>query len=82
MNDPIIDKLSKYIAATILKQPNRVIQPDQPLISSGMIDSFSLVDLALFIEDQFNVRIEDTELNSDHFDTLNELVRLINTRRT
>ena len=81
MSDTIISSLEKYIAAEILKQPNRAISPDEPLISSGMVDSFSLMDLALFVEDTFGVRIEDTELNADTFDTLNQLAALIAARK-
>jgi acyl carrier protein len=42
-----------------------------------LIDSFSLVDVALFVEDNFDVHIDDTELNADTFDTLNQLADLI-----
>lgn len=80
MTDTIISTLEKYIAAQILKQPNRSLKPDEPLISSGLIDSFSLMDLALFIEDTFGVRIEDTELNANTFDSLTQLAALIETR--
>ena len=73
-------KISDYLAAQILKQPGKTIGNDEALISSGLIDSFSLVDLSLFIEETFGVRIEDTELNVDTFDTLDELVKLINER--
>ena len=77
MMNEILLAIANYISNNILKQPLRKISPDEPLISSGLIDSFSLVDVALFVEDQFGVRIDDTELNADSFDTLNELVELI-----
>jgi len=80
MNE-IIQKLNAYIAKDILKQPRRVITPDEKLISSGLVDSFSLVDLGLFIEDTFGVRIEDTELNADTFDSLEQLAALIQSRQ-
>lgn len=80
-NDTVLVKLAEYIAAQILKQPQRQIDPDEPLISGGLIDSFSLVDLALFVEDNFGVHIDDTELNADTFDTLNQLADLIEARR-
>jgi acyl carrier protein len=76
-----ISELEKYIAAQILKQPNRKIASDEALISSGLIDSFSLMDLALFVEDNFGVRIEDTELNANTFDTLTQLASLIESRQ-
>ncbi len=81
MYDPMMGILQQYIASKILKQAGRQIAPDAPLISSGLIDSFSLVDLALFVEDTFGVRIEDTELNAQTFDSLQQLAVLIQSRR-
>ena len=77
-----ITKLSEFISGTILKQPNRTVDPTEPLISSGLIDSFNLMDLALFVEDTFGVRIEDTELNANTFDNLSQLGELIESRKT
>lgn len=81
MSDNVISKLSSFIASEILKQPGRELAPDSPLISSGLIDSFSLMDIALFVEDTFGVRIEDTELNAETFDTIQELADLIESRQ-
>ncbi len=77
----LVTKLSAFLANDILKQPGRVISPEEPLISSGLIDSFSLMDVALFVEDNFGVRIEDTELNADTFDNLTQLASLIESRQ-
>lgn len=74
--------LAKHIAEKIIKQPNRVITSDEPIISSGLIDSFSLMDLALYVEDTFGVRIDDTELNAATFDTLDQLANLIQSRKS
>jgi acyl carrier protein len=79
--DMIISKIENYIVTQILKQPGRKITADEKLISSGLIDSFSLMDLALFVEDTFGVRIEDTELNAQTFDNLTQLVSLIESRQ-
>ena len=81
MTDETISNLERFVVTQILKQPNRTIAADEPLISSGLIDSFSLMDLALHVEDTFGVRIEDTELNADTFDTLKQLSTLIESRK-
>lgn len=81
MNETMLDELSNYIAGHILKLPHRKITADEALISSGVIDSFNLVDLALYVEDNYGVLIDDTELNAQTFDTLEQLVALIETRR-
>lgn len=80
MTDTISQSISQFIAEKILKQPRRVIHEDEPLISSGLIDSFSLVDLALFIEYTYGVHIDDTELNASTFDNLQELTQMIRQR--
>lgn len=81
MSNDIVRKLADYIAAEILKQPGRTIDPNEPILTSGLIDSFHLVDLALFVEDNFGVHIDDTELNASTFDSLNQLAALIQARK-
>ena len=75
------EKIRRFIQVEILKDPDRQIAADEPLISSGLIDSFSLVDIALFVEQEFGVRIDDSELSAEVFDTLDELNALISTRK-
>jgi acyl carrier protein len=82
MEEELASKLESYIASKILKQPGRRIQKDESLISGGLIDSFNLVDLALFVEDNFGVHIDDSELNAQTFDSLDQLVNLIHSRRS
>jgi acyl carrier protein len=79
--DELVSTLAKYVAAEFLKQPDRAIGADEPLLSSGLIDSFHLVDLALFVEDNFGVHIDDSELNASTFDSLSQLAALIQSRK-
>ena len=81
MTNDISSQLAQFIVTEILKQPERTLAEDEALISSGLVDSFSLVDLALFVEDKFGVRMDDTELTADTFDTLAQLSDLIQQRR-
>jgi acyl carrier protein len=81
MTSDIEEKLSDYIRNQILKRPNYPLDGQDALISSGLIDSFHLVDLALFVEDTFGVKIDDTELNTNSFDTLSQLAELIRGRQ-
>jgi acyl carrier protein len=81
MSTEIKTKLSQYIAKEILKNPKRVIKDDEAIISSGMIDSFHLVDLSLFVENEFGVRIDDSELNKETFDSIDQLAALIESRK-
>ena len=80
MKDDIIAKLAAHISADILRDSRRVLTADEALISSGIIDSFNMVDLAVYAEDTFGVHLDDMELNVDHFDTLEQLAEMIASR--
>jgi acyl carrier protein len=80
LRDEILVELNRYITTQIMKRPDRTLNPNEPLISGGTIDSFSLVDLAMFVEQTWGVAIADTELNAQTFDSLNQLTALIETR--
>jgi acyl carrier protein len=81
MVNHIEETLIEYIRMNILKRPKFELGLDDPLISTGLIDSFHLVDMAVFVEEQFGVRIDDTELNADTFDSVAQLADMIKTRQ-
>ncbi len=81
MTQTLIITLAQKITQNILKEPNRILKQDEALLSNGLIDSFSLVDLALLVEDEFGVVIDDTELNPDSFDTLEQLAAFIQSKQ-
>ena len=49
MISEMITTIATFIATQVRKQPNRIISTDEALISKRLIDSFSLLDLALFV---------------------------------
>ena len=49
----------------------RDIEPDEPIFSSGLLDSFVLVDMVTFLEKKFGVLVPDEDLKVSNFDTLN-----------
>jgi acyl carrier protein len=80
MLDQIENTLMNYILENVLKRFQASITRDDPIISVGLIDSFHLIDLAIFIEDTFKVKIDDAELNSNTFDTIAQLSELVLSR--
>ena len=71
------DAIRKFITSELMKDDGYPLQNDEALISGGLIDSFSLVELQLFIEQEFGVRVDDTELTAEAIDTINDLVKVI-----
>jgi acyl carrier protein len=50
---------------------------DQPLISSGVIDSFGLMELIAFLEDTFHVVIEPAHHDPTDFETVNTILKTV-----
>jgi acyl carrier protein len=48
-----------------------------PLISSGLIDSLSMVSLKVFLDNSYRVRISDAEASAEAFDSVSALVALL-----
>lgn len=47
---------------------------NQDLISAGFLDSFSMIELIVFLESEFGVEVNMESLNRDNFNSLNHLV--------
>jgi acyl carrier protein len=50
---------------------------DTPLISSGIVDSFSMVSLKVFLEKKYQIKLPDEEATPEAFDTVNSIVKLV-----
>lgn len=75
------EALKQFITHDLMRDPGYNLKNDEPLISGGLIDSFSLVELQIFIEQEYGVHIEDTELTADAIDNVNDIIKLIEARK-
>ena len=57
---------------------DRKITYDTPLISGGIVDSFSMVSLKVFLETKYNIQIPDAIASPEAFDSVNNIVNLLN----
>jgi acyl carrier protein len=51
---------------------------DTPLISGGIVDSFSMVSLKRFLENKYNISLPDDEATPEAFDSVNNIIVLVN----
>jgi acyl carrier protein len=50
---------------------------DEPLISSGIVDSFGVLEVIAFLEDTFGVDIDPTRHELTEFETVNRIAALL-----
>ncbi len=72
------EELIEFIIDEFVEDDDIEIDEDTKLISSGLIDSFSLVSLQDFIERQFGKRIPAPVITAESFDTVRQMIEIIN----
>lgn len=71
------DVVLKYVIAEYVEDDSEITY-DTPLISGGIVDSFSMVSLKRFLENKYNISIPDDKATPEAFDTVNKIVVLVN----
>jgi len=73
----IKSKLKQFICTEIMNDAEYPLTYEEPLITSGLIDSFSLAQVGVFVEIEFNTYIPDPELTVDKMNTINAMAAKI-----
>ena len=78
MADALKDKIREYVTNEYVEEGSGVeVKDDTPLISGGIVDSFSMVSLKLFLEGTYNIKIPDEKASPEAFDTVNSIAALV-----
>jgi acyl carrier protein len=71
------DVILKYVSEEYLEEGSDPITYDTPLISGGIVDSFSMVSLKRFLENRYKISIPDGDATPEAFDSVNKIVTLV-----
>ena len=75
------DMILSYIKKEYLEEDeadDMTLDENTPLISSGIVDSFSMVSLKRFLEKKYEIRLPDEEATPQAFDTVTTIMALVN----
>ena len=73
--------VKEYILTKFLPGENPdMLEESTPLITGGVLDSISTVELVSFLEEQYGVEFEAHEMSADYLDTLNDIAATVQTK--
>jgi len=77
-----MDELHKTVLEYVKKEyldedSDTEIDVDSPLISSGIVDSFSMVSLKTFLEKKYKISIPDAKATPEAFDSVTKIAKLV-----
>ncbi len=71
------ERLRAFVLNDMIRMPTYDLQDDEPLITGGLVDSFSLALFGVFVQEQFGIFIPDPDLTVENLDTLNQMVERV-----
>ena len=75
----IKERIHKYIVDTTFADVS-IIKDDTLLFDEGIFDSMGLISLITFLEDEFTLKTEDTDLVVENFESISAITNFVTTR--
>jgi D-alanine--poly(phosphoribitol) ligase subunit 2 len=76
--DELKQMILDYVKREYLEEgDDRVVNESTPLITGGIVDSFSMVSLKRFLERKFSISIPDADASPQAFDSVNSIATLV-----
>lgn len=71
------DLVLQYVKKEYIDDEDVEVAYDTPLISSGYVDSFSMVSLLVFLENKFKIKIPASKATPEAFDSVENIIALV-----
>jgi len=75
--DEMTQVVLNYVKNEYLEDEDEDLGVDTPLISGGIVDSFSMVSLKRFLENKYKISIPDDKATPDAFDSVTKIVAVV-----
>jgi acyl carrier protein len=76
----VATRIRDFISEEIMFEDNATeLAEDTPLLS-GIMDSLGLLQLVAFLEEEFDVEIDDADMTADHFRTIGDIEALVRSK--
>jgi acyl carrier protein len=78
----IKDSVRSYLDREFLRgEALDSLSEDQPLVTSGLLDSVATLKLVLFLESQFDITIDTADIADGELDTLKSIDAMVRRKR-
>ncbi|MBC7349722.1 MAG: acyl carrier protein [Candidatus Aminicenantes bacterium] len=73
----IKDEIRRFIIEKFLLNSGDHLDDDMSLLETNTVDSVGILEIVGFIENHFNLKVEDEELTAENLDSINKIARFI-----
>jgi len=73
----LMETVREFVVQNFLFGDGEVLKDDTSFLGNGIIDSTGILELVLFLEQTYNIKIEDDELIPENLDNLRNIARFL-----
>jgi acyl carrier protein len=74
MTQSVEESIRHYIAQNILfRDDGYPYENSTSFLDNGIVDSINVMELVMFVEETFGIKVKDEEIVPDHFDSVERL---------
>jgi acyl carrier protein len=74
----VSEELGKFILSELaVDHDKQSIEPDEDLITQGIVDSMGIIKLVTFMEEKFGITISDADMVPENFHNIESLTRFV-----
>jgi acyl carrier protein len=75
--DHVKNSLRTFVCTELIRNADYALGDDEALVTGGLIDSFSIAQIGVFVEKAFGVYVPDTDLTVENMDDLVRMTRTV-----
>ena len=72
--DTIKQRLTQFVTNYVRRDE---LEADEDIFATGLVNSLFAMQLVMFIEKEFNIQVENEDLELDNFRTINSMAGLV-----
>ena len=73
-------KVREFVVTNFLFGDGASLRDDTSFLEEGIIDSTGILELIMFLEETYGIKIEDSELVPDNMDSIQNITRFVQSK--
>lgn len=81
MNMSVEQKVRSYILENFLfTDDESALNSADSFLEKGVLDSTGILEVIYFLEEEFNIQVEDEEMIPENLDSVNNIIKFVETK--
>lgn len=80
-DDSVHHRTRQFILKRFPLASKRGLRDEDPILRNGIMDSLGVLELVAFLEETFDIRIDDDDLTPENFESIDHVAAFVTSKR-